>query len=78
MLGINGDAIYTSYVPDWAKPVQYGGGDDGKIGRLRLQGVLENVKTPRTRDERDRLRVRAVRAGTDSAFFDTEFTTPED
>ncbi|UVJ37759.1 hypothetical protein [Arthrobacter sp. CJ23] len=78
LLGINGDAIYTSYVPGWAKPVRHGGGDDGKIGRLRLQGVVENVKTPLTREERDRLRVRAVRAGTDSAFFDTEFATPED
>lgn len=78
LLGINGDAIYTSFVPEWAKPTQYGGGDDGRMGRLRLQGVLDNVKTPITRDERDKLRVKAVKAGTDSAFFDAEFTTPED
>ncbi|MBO1270003.1 hypothetical protein J1902_18945, partial [Arthrobacter sp. PO-11] len=78
LLGINGDAIYTTFVPGWAKPARYGGGDDGRIGRLRLQGVLENVKTPLSREDRDRLRVRAVRAGTDAAFFASEFLTPED
>lgn len=78
LLGINGDAIYTSFVPQWSKPTEHGGGDDGKMGRLRLQGVLENVKTPTTKEDRDRMRVRAVKNGTDSAFFDTEFIAPED
>ncbi len=78
LMGINGDAIYTSFIPKWSLPAENGGGDDGKMGRLRLQGVLDNVKTPATRDERDKLRVKAVKAGTDSAFFDTEFTAPED
>jgi hypothetical protein len=78
LLGINGDAIYTTFVPGWSTPTAHGGGDDGKIGRLRLQGVLSNVKTPASKDERDRLRVKAVKAGVDGAFFDNEFTTPED
>jgi hypothetical protein len=78
LLGINGDAIYTTHIPEWAKPADYGGGDDSKVGRLRLQGVLENVKTPVTKDERNKLRVKAVKAGTDAAFFETEFSTPED
>ncbi|NWL10340.1 hypothetical protein DM793_03355 [Paenarthrobacter nitroguajacolicus] len=78
LLGINGDAIYTTFVPGWSLPTGHGGGDDGKVGRLRLQGVLNNVKTPLTTDERNKLRIKAVKAGIDAAFFDDEFRTPED
>ena len=79
LLGINGDAIYTSEVPRWALPVEHGGADDGKTGRLRLQGYIEGpVKTPATRDERDRLREKAVRQGIDGAINFTEFLAPSD
>ena len=69
IIGINGDAIYTTATPPaWALPVDQGGGDDGKAGRLRLQGHLDGpLKVPTTRAERDKLRERAQQAGTDLA-----------
>lgn len=64
LIGINGDALYTSYVPTWALPVDQGGGDDGKQGRLRLQGYLPGpLTTPATAEVRNRLRKRAEAAG---------------
>lgn len=73
LLGINGDAIYTTVLPDWAKPVQYGGGDDGRIGRLRVQGVLQDVKTPVTLEDRHELRAKAGSQSLDAAVFSTEY-----
>lgn len=69
IIGINGDAIYTTATPPaWSLPVDQGGGDDGKAGRLRLQGHLDGpLKVPTTRAERDKLRERAQQAGTDLA-----------
>lgn len=87
ILGINGDAVYTSRLPRWALPTDQGGADDGKAGRLRLQGYLPGpIKTPVTRSDRDKLRDLALRAGADvskkmlvdQATFDFEFTYQND
>lgn len=63
LLGINGDAIYTTDIPAYALPAgghgTVPGGDDGKVGRLRMKGILENVPTPTTQAERNELRVAA-------------------
>lgn len=40
LIGIQGDAIYTSTIQDWTLPVPIGGGDDGRTGRIRLKGYL--------------------------------------
>ena len=66
LLAVNGDAIYTTEVPGWSLPVSVGGGDDGDVGRMRLQGWLPAVKLPTTAAERNRLRQRAEAAGTSS------------
>lgn len=64
LLGINGDAIYSTQVPTWALPVTAGGGDDGKVGRLRLKGVLEGkIPTPTTLEARNVLRAKAEAKG---------------
>lgn len=65
VLGVFGDAVYTTEIPAWSLPTEQGGGDDGKVGRLRLQGALVdgNYKFPVTIDQRDRLRARAEKAG---------------
>lgn len=79
IIGINGDAIYTTEMPRWALPVQDGGADDGKAGRIRVQGFLnQSVKTPETRAQRDRLRDRAQKAEFDSAEFAHEFLPIDD
>lgn len=60
LIGVNGDAIYSTVVPEWSLPESRGGGDDGKTGRLRIKGaLLGSFKTPVTREARDRLRDRA-------------------
>lgn len=87
IIGINGDAVYTTELPSWALPTEQGGLDDGKAGRLRLQGHLAGpLAPPKTRAERDKLRERAQKAGTDiapqdlvdQAAFDLEFDTTID
>lgn len=79
LLGINGDAIYTTEIPRWALPTENGGGDDGKTGRLRMQGFLAGpLKTPVGLDERDRLRARSQRAGLDGAINYLDFSSPDD
>lgn len=66
LIGINGDAIYTTELPAWALPESIGGGDDGKPGRLRVQGGLPRPQNaPLDRDALNRLRERAEREGTD-------------
>lgn len=73
VVGVNGDAIYTTDLPAWALPTSRGGGDDGKTGRLRLKGALRgSYLTPTNRDMRDRLRKRAEKAGPAGAFMDDE------
>lgn len=79
LLGVRGDAIYTTELPQWSLPVERGGGDDGKIGRMRLQGWLDGpIKTPLTEADRNTLRQKAAARGVDGAFSDHEFTTPGD
>jgi len=69
LLGIQGDAIYTSTLPTWSLPVANGGGDDGKPGRLRLQGYLSgSFLTPERLQQRLSLRGRAEKAGVESAL----------
>lgn len=60
ILGIRGDAIHTTTVPDWALPVAEGGADDGKVGRLRVKGTLEGpLPTPMNTSARNKLRRQA-------------------
>lgn len=64
LIGINGDAVYTSTVPVWALPVACGGFDDGRVGKLRLKGVVAGpVPVPLTRAQREALTRRAEAAG---------------
>lgn len=64
LIGMHGDAIYTSELPPWALPTAQNGGDDGKTGRIRLQGLLrEEMKTPVTAEQRDALKAKAEKAG---------------
>lgn len=87
IVGINGDAIYTSTLPQWALSTSQNGADDGQAGRLRLQGYLSGpVRTPVTRNDRDKLRDQAIKAGADAttadiadqATFDFEFAYQDD
>lgn len=84
IIGINGDAIYTTAFPTWALPTEDGGLDDGKAGRLRLQGHLKGpFAAPTTRTERDKLRVKSQKIGAqvpranliDQTPFHLEFDT---
>ncbi len=69
LLGVNGDAIYTTELPTWSLPLNHGGGDDGKTGRLRLQGFIAgSFQTPATLQQRDALRARAQKAGIAAAL----------
>lgn len=82
IIGINGDAIYSTTVPQWSRPVADGGADDGKTGRLRLQGFMPGpVPVPVTRADRDRLKAKAIAHGVeveDRAGFAFEWNTPAD
>ena len=54
-------------------PTGIGGGDDGKTGRLRLQGYLNgSFITPETLRQRDALKARAERAGIAKALEQAE------
>lgn len=69
IIGINGDAVYTTHVPQWALPDDLGGADDGKVGRLRLQGYASGkFQTPATLEARDLLKKRADRNGPQEAY----------
>lgn len=73
VIGIQGDAVYTTDLPMWSLPVDQGGGDDGKVGRLRLQGYLRgSFLTPSTLKQRDSLKNRAESAGLSQLFTDGE------
>lgn len=69
LLGINGDAIYTTELPEWSMPVEQGGGDDGKTGRLRLKSFIRgSFITPASLEARTALRARADKAGPSAAW----------
>lgn len=68
LLAINGDAIYTTTIPSWSLPTTAGGGDDGAVGRMRLQGWLPAVKLPANAAERNTLRSRAEQAGVEDVI----------
>lgn len=82
IIGINGDAIYSTVLPSWSLPTEHGGADDGRSGRLRIQGYLEgNLTTPTTRTMRDKLRDKALKSTYtpgDNAIFEHEFIPPAD
>ena len=68
LLAINGDAIYTTTIPSWSLQTTAGGGDDGAVGRMRLQGWLPAVKLPANAAERNTLRSRAEPAGVEDVI----------
>lgn len=73
IIGVNGDAIYSTVVPAWSLPVSRDGADDGKTGRLRIKGAMRgSFKTPTTRESRDRLRDRAEKAGPRGVLVEEE------
>lgn len=73
LIGVNGDAIYTTEIPAWSLPAARGGGDDGKTGRLRIKGAIRGrLRTPTTRIARDRLRDRAESYGPKGAYENGE------
>lgn len=46
LIGVQGDALYTTSLPEWSLPTERGGLDDGKPGRLRLKGFLDHPDAP--------------------------------
>lgn len=69
IIGVQGDAVYTTEVPTWSLPTAHGGGDDGKTGRLRIKGTTTgNYTTPATIKDRDRLKNRSLQAGVSGAW----------
>lgn len=76
LVGINGDALYTTSLPAWSLPMEYGGLDDGAVGRLRLKGYLpagsSDMAVPTTVEARLRLARRAESNGTDHALSQME------
>lgn len=73
LIGINGDAIYTTEVPQWSLPTEHGGGDDGKNGRLRLKSTISgSFITPDNLQSRDALRKRSDKAGPSGAWESVE------
>lgn len=68
LIGVNGDALYLAAIPQACRPVDQGGGDDGRVGRLRIKGWIgEPMPVPPTTDARNNLRVRAEAIGVPAA-----------
>lgn len=67
LLGIHGDAIYTTALQRWTLPVDRpDGGDDGKSGRIRLKGWLPGPHpTPQSFHDRTMLSREAEAHGWD-------------
>ena len=64
LIGIQGDALYTTQVLDWTLPVAVGGGDDGRSGRIRCKGYLPGpLPVPADWAARQRLSQQAEQAG---------------
>ena len=73
IIGVQGDAVYTTMIPAWSIPTVRGGGDDGKTGRLRIKGTISGtIATPITIQDRDRLKARTEQAGPSAAWRQTE------
>lgn len=73
IIGVQGDAVYTTMIPAWSIPTVRGGGDDGKTGRLRIKGTISGaIATPVTIQDRDRLKARTEQAGPSAAWQQTE------
>lgn len=69
LIGIQGDAIYTTTIQDWTLPTVIGGGDDGRTGRIRIKGWLPGpVGAPATVSERQALSRQAETHGWQDAF----------
>ena len=76
LIGIQGDAVYASSLPRWSLPVEYGGGDDGKVGRFRIKGYMRgSYRTPALRDQRMSLRNRAEKQGLSVAIDTVQAST---
>ena len=55
LIGVNGDALYLTSVPQACLPVDQGGGDDGRTGRLRVKGWIgEPMPVPATTEARNK------------------------
>ena len=64
LIGIQGDAIYTTQIQRWTLPETLGGADDGANGRLRIKGYLPGpIPVPATVDVRQELSNRAEKTG---------------
>lgn len=73
IVGVQGDAVYTTMIPAWSIPTVRGGGDDGKTGRLRIKGTISGaIATPVTIQDRDRLKARTEQAGPSAAWRQPE------
>lgn len=69
LIGIQGDAIYTTDVVPWTLPAEFGGIDDGRNGKLRIKGVLPGpLATPHTLQERQDLSNLAEANGWEAAL----------
>lgn len=69
LIGIQGDAIYTTIPEPFTFPVDAGGIDDGENGRIRLKGYLPGpLDAPLTINERHDLSRQAEDAGPNGAF----------
>ena len=56
-----------------------GGADDGRVGRMRLQGYLEGpMKIPTNEAERNKLRRKAAATGVDAAYSEFELQSRPD
>lgn len=70
LIGMQTDALYATYVPEWALPFTVSddgtefGGDDGSDGRLRVKGYVTGpMPAPATRTERGDLSLQAETNG---------------
>lgn len=69
LIGIQGDAIYTTEPERWTLPTAHGGIDDGENGRIRLKGYLPGpIDAPLTIHERHDLSHQAEEAGTGDVY----------
>lgn len=68
LIGIQGDAIYTTHPQPWTYPTHLGGLDDGSNGRIRIKGYLPGpLSTPASITERHDLSKQAEQHGWDDA-----------